>query len=54
VRALHLAVDVILVLYVAMLVQLAQRGAEREEKVRYLPQRSGRPEPALLLRRSGS
>jgi hypothetical protein len=52
--ALHLAVDVALVLYVAVLVQLAQRGAERETKVRYLPARSPRPEPALLLRRSGS
>ena len=52
--ALHLAVDVILVAYVALLLQMAQRGAEREAKVRYLPQRNARPEPALLLRRSGS
>jgi hypothetical protein len=52
--ALHLAVDVVLVLYIALLLQIAQRGAEREAKVRYLPQRNARPEPALLLRRSGS
>jgi hypothetical protein len=39
---------------VAMLVQTQQRTTERDTKVRYLPSRSARPEPALLLRRSGS
>ena len=38
-----------------MLVQAQQRAAERDDKVHYLPGRPARaPEPALLLRRSGS
>ena len=51
---LHLVVDVLLVAYVALLARAQQLAAEREMKVRYLPQRGGNPEPALLLRRSGS
>jgi hypothetical protein len=50
---LHLAVDALLLGYVALLLQQQQRTIERESKVRYLP-RGTRPEPALLLRRSGS
>ena len=53
---LHLAVDALLVAYVALLVRTQKLAAERDTKVRYLPRRagSGSPEPALLLRRSGS
>ena len=50
---LHLLCDVLLAAYVVMLVQVQQRTIERTSKVRYLPSRSVRPEPALL-RRSGS
>ena len=53
--ALHLLCDVLLVGYVVLLVQTNQRAMERDAKVRYLPARGNRaPEPALLLRRSGS
>ena len=51
---LHLACDLLLAGYVVLLVQLQQRAMEREAKVRYLPNRSVRPEPAFALRRSGS
>jgi membrane protein implicated in regulation of membrane protease activity len=51
---LQLICDLLLAAYVAMLVQTQQRTMERDTKVRYLPRRSARPEPALLLRRSGS
>jgi membrane protein implicated in regulation of membrane protease activity len=51
---LQLVCDLLLAAYVAMLVQTQQRTTERDTKVRYLPSRSARPEPALLLRRSGS
>ena len=51
---LNLVCDLLLAAYVAMLVQTQQRAMERDNKVRYLPSRSPRPEPALLLRRSGS
>jgi hypothetical protein len=50
---LHLLCDVLLAAYVVMLVQVQQRAIERTSKVRYLPSRAVRPEPALL-RRSGS
>ena len=46
--------DLLLGAYVVLLAQAQQRVVERETKVRYLPNRSARPEPALLLRRSGS
>jgi membrane protein implicated in regulation of membrane protease activity len=51
---LHLICDLLLAGYVVLLVQLQQRAMERDVKVRYLPSRSVRAEPALLLRRSGS
>ena len=51
---LHLICDLLLGAYVVLLAQAQQRAVERDTKVRYLPDRSVRPEPALLLRRSGS
>ena len=51
---LQLICDLLLGAYVVLLAQAQQRVVERETKVRYLPNRSARPEPALLLRRSGS
>jgi hypothetical protein len=51
---LHLAVDVLLVAYVALLVRTQRLSAEREVKVRYLGQGRQAPEPAFLLRRSGN
>lgn len=51
---LQLLCDLLLGAYVVLLVQSTQRAAEREAKVRYLPERQVRPEPAFALRRSGS
>ena len=51
---LHLVCDLLLGAYVVLLAQAQQRAVERDTKVRYLPNRSVNPEPALLLRRSGS
>jgi hypothetical protein len=53
---LHLAVDVLLVGYCALLVRARNVAAEREMKVRYLPgpMTASQAEPAVLLRRSGS
>ncbi len=51
---LHLLVDALLVTYVAMLVRIQRLAAERDMKVRFLPQRTRAPEPALLLRRSAN
>ena len=51
---LQLLCDLLLGAYVVLLAQAQQRSVEREAKVRYLPTRQARPEPALLLRRSGS
>ena len=51
----HLLVDFMFVTYVAALVHMRNQAAEREMKVRFLPQHLGTrsPEPAaLLLRRS--
>jgi hypothetical protein len=50
----HLLVDAMFVTYVALLVHTRNQAAEREMKVRFLPQHLGTrtPEPALLLRRS--
>ncbi len=51
----HVALDVLFVAYVALLVYMRNLAAEREMKVRFLPTAATRaPEPALLLRRSGS
>ena len=46
----HLAVDVLLVAYVAMLIRQRTLAAEREMKVRFLPE--SRPMEPALLRRS--
>jgi hypothetical protein len=53
---LHVLVDLAFVGYVFMLVKVQQQAAEREMKLRYLPEAraSRRPEPALLLRRSAN
>jgi membrane protein implicated in regulation of membrane protease activity len=51
---LQLVCDVLLAAYVVLLAQTQQRAVERDDKVRYLPSRTARPEPAFLLRRSGS
>ena len=51
---LNLVCDALLGAYVVLLAQAQQRTMERETKVRYLPSRASGPEPALLLRRSGS
>jgi hypothetical protein len=53
---LQVAVDVILVAYVALLVSLQQQSMEKEQKVRYLPPTasSHRPSPQLAVRRYGS
>ena len=50
----HLLVDAMFVTYVALLVQMRNKAAERDMKVRFLPSRlpAHAPEPALLLRRS--
>ena len=49
----HLLVDAMFVTYVALLVHMRNQAAERDMKVRFLPQRlPARTEPALLLRRS--
>jgi hypothetical protein len=51
----HVVLDVLFVAYVALLVYMRNLAAEREMKVRFLPTAANRaPEPALLLRRSGS
>lgn len=51
---LNLVIDVLLVSYIAMLVRIQRLAAERDMKVRFLPQRAHAPEPALLLRRSAN
>jgi hypothetical protein len=51
---LHLALDALMVGYVAMLVHLKSLASERTAKVRYLPTRPQVVEPALLLRRTGN
>lgn len=54
---LQLVVDAGFAAYVAMLVMIQQQAVDRDQKVRYIeldaPRRTA-PEPALLLRRSGS
>lgn len=52
-RVVHIVIDVLLVAYVGLLLSMRNAAAEREAKVRYLPQASS-VEPALLLRRSGT
>ena len=50
---LHLLLDLVFVGYVALLVRLRSAAAEREMKLRFLPNSSA-PEPALVLRRSAN
>ena len=53
--ALNIIADLALATYVALLVRARMIAQEREMKVRYLPGPAvHQPEPALLLRRSGS
>ena len=51
---LHLAIDGLLVGYLALLVRLRTMAPEREMKLRFLPPPQPRAEPALLLRRSAN
>ena len=51
---LNLVLDVLFVAYVAMLVRMRNAAAEREMKVRFLPQSASAPEPAFALRRSAN
>ncbi|MGE3619958.1 MAG: hypothetical protein AB7L84_05795 [Acidimicrobiia bacterium] len=51
---LHLVVDGLFAGYVAMLVKLQQQTAERDVKVRYLPQRQAAAVDPRLLRRSAT
>lgn len=48
----HIALDIVFVAYVAALVYLRNLAAEREMKVRFMPQ--GQPEPAFALRQSAN
>jgi hypothetical protein len=50
----HFLFDGLFVAYVVLLARVRALAAERDTKVRYLPQGALAPEPALLLRRSGS
>jgi len=50
--ALHVLLDVLFVAYVALLLRMRNETAEREMKVRFLPQHGPTPEPMLALRRS--
>lgn len=52
--ALHIVLDLLFAGYVALLVSLRNRQAEREMKLRFLPSAQQSPEPALLLRRSAN
>ena len=50
---LHLAIDALLVLYLALLFRAYSRGVEREAMIHYLPSAPS-SEAALLLRRSAN
>ena len=50
----HVLFDAMFAGYVALLVHVRNRAAEQEMKVRFLPGPARRPEPALLLRRTGN
>lgn len=56
--ALHVALDVLFVAYVALLIRYRSLRAERAAKVRFLPQAQPPvptlPEPVLALRRTGN
>jgi hypothetical protein len=51
---LHLVLDALFVAYVALLVRMRNQAAEREMKVRFLPQSAHAPEPAFAMRRSAN
>jgi hypothetical protein len=51
---LHVLIDILLAGYVALLVRAQRLAAEREMKVRFLPNAGAAPEPVLLLRRSAN
>jgi hypothetical protein len=51
---LHLVLDALFVGYVALLLRMRNETAEREMKVRFLPQAGPAPEPLLALRRSAN
>jgi hypothetical protein len=50
----HLLVDVLFAIYVALLIRLRNTAAEREMKLRFLPGSQQTVEPALALRRSAN
>jgi hypothetical protein len=51
---LHLILDVLFGLYIALLIRIRNQAAEREMKLRFLPGASTAPQPAFLLRRSAN
>ena len=51
---LHALVDVLFVVYVALLIRLRGLSAEREMKLRFLPGNREQVEPVLALRRSAN
>ena len=51
---LHAIVDVLFVVYIALLIRLRGLSAEREMKLRFLPDARQQVEPALALRRSAN
>jgi hypothetical protein len=51
---LHAIVDVMFVVYVALLIRLRGLTAEREMKLRFLPSTREQVEPVLALRRSAN
>jgi hypothetical protein len=51
---LHVLLDVLFVVYVALLIRLRGLAAEREMKLRFLPGSHQQVEPALALRRSAN
>jgi hypothetical protein len=50
----HVAADVLLAAYIGALIYVRNLAAEREAKVRFLPNSHRQAEPALLLRRSAN
>ncbi|MDQ3575004.1 MAG: hypothetical protein M3404_08815 [Actinomycetota bacterium] len=51
---LHLVMDGLLFGFLALLVRMRSIAAEKEMKLRFLPPASGRPQPALVMRRSAT
>jgi hypothetical protein len=51
---LHILLDVLFAVYVALLIRLRGIAAEREMKLRFLPGSHQQVEPALALRRSAN